>query len=124
MPQPLRRLVSGVSFLALSLLGGGLPSPLIAQCNLNAPLYKFSPTGSALGYGPSGHFLSGFATDLNVFSVGTSPRLILREDFGYTLFDLSSPAAPVMSGTQDIEGFQGTFTKVGDGFSTITTATA
>ncbi|MEO6325312.1 MAG: PKD domain-containing protein [Thermoanaerobaculia bacterium] len=112
-----------MSVLAMAFVCGAMERPVAAQCTVTSPLRQFAPSGNPLGYGPSGHFKSGFATTIEMYTSGGAKKLIMHENFGYTTYDLSNPGAPVSSGGQDIENLQGTWAKTGDGFSTITTAT-
>ena len=89
--------------------------PATAQCTVGT-LSQFSPPGGASSYGPSGKFKPGFLTSLDTFSYLGLPSLLVRENYGYTVYSLASPGAPGSPSFCDIEAI---YHKAGDGFNTV-----
>lgn len=66
----------------------------------------------------NGKFSTGYADDLALLSDGEPRRLLLRESFGYSLWNLSNPRSPTLESINDLESKPG-YERTGDGFQTV-----
>ncbi|HEV8268807.1 MAG TPA: hypothetical protein VGR00_11250 [Thermoanaerobaculia bacterium] len=63
-------------------------------------------------------FVTGFTTSLDLYGAAGNRRVLVRENYGYSVFSLSNPAMPSYLAASDIEGQPG-YEQAGDGFSTV-----
>lgn len=101
-------LVAAAAALGLALLAG-LPQTGHAQCQLVSAPAAFDPPGSGL---PAG--FQGRQDSLSLGGAGGAARLAVRYNYGFLLYSLASPGAPVRISTEDLMGQNG-YPKNGDG---------
>ena len=92
-----------------------IPLPL---CRIAAPPERFAPPNGQPSYGPGGKFKQGFTSSLAAFTYAGARRLAVRENYGYSLYDLTDPHLPAYSEACDVEGVAG-FGRLGDVFNTV-----
>lgn len=109
------RLFGRPVLVAALVAGAGVVSRVDAQCTAASP-GRFAPPNGASAYGPSGKFRAGFSTQMDLFTYQGVKKLLMTENFGYTFYDLTNPAAPSSPTFCDIES---SYHKSGDGFSTV-----
>jgi hypothetical protein len=63
-------------------------------------------------------FVTGFTTSLDLYGAPGNRRVVVRENYGYSVFNLSNPAMPSYAASSDIEGQPG-YGQGGDGFTTV-----
>lgn len=108
--KPLGPVAVRAASLVLFLLGTATYAS--AQCTVASPV-RF-PSG--FSFYPK--FFPGYTDSFDVYSAGGSRRLVERENYGYSILDLSNPASPRWLGYFDIEQQSG-YQKNGDGFNTV-----
>lgn len=113
-----RRLVPIAGCWLLFVLSGAHEAA--AQCVMGTP-YQFEPPID--GYPTTNRFLPGFSDSFDLYRSGSSKRMIIRENYGFLVYDLEIPDRPSQVGYLDIES-QPTYSKGGDGFSTVVTLSA
>lgn len=101
------RYVTAAAFAVLGLSGGAGAQ----TCMVGTPV-KFEPPG--LVY--PGKFQPGFANALSVYGPAGARKLLMRQNFGYSIFGLANPASPALENFRDVET---TLPKSGDGFETV-----
>ncbi len=83
-----------------------------AQCPVTTP-QKFEPPPA--GMYPT-KFLPGFAREFSIYGAPGARRLMMRQNFGYSIFSLTSPQSPALVASHDIEE---TLPVLGDGTETV-----
>lgn len=91
--------------------------PAAAQCAVSFPQQFPLPRT----YYPK--FTYGYTDDLSVFGPPGARRLLMRESFGFTLWDLGFPGAPRRIRSVDLEARPG-YGVVGDAFQTVSKVAA
>ncbi|MEO6326111.1 MAG: hypothetical protein ABIT01_14480, partial [Thermoanaerobaculia bacterium] len=99
----LRRCIRFIAASLVLLILSAVSGAARGQCTTNGTFEQFHPQGNPLGYGPAGHFKSGFAGSISSYTVAGARRLIVSENFGYTIYGLANPNLPTVLGAQDIE---------------------
>lgn len=99
----------------LAALGFALLVPTgnaVSQCPVTTP-QKFEPPPA--GMYPT-KFLPGFAREFSIYGAPGARRLMMRQNFGYSIFGLASPQSPSLLASHDIEE---TLPVLGDGTETV-----
>ena len=109
----LRRRTARIAALALSTSAlVGLPSArAVAQCTVLAPATKFDPPSSGL---PSYLHYMGGQGGLGLGGASGAKRLAVRYNYGFLVYSLASPGAPVRTSIEDLLGGD-RYPKSGDG---------
>ncbi len=81
------------------------------QCTVGTPA-KFEPPAGVY----PGKFQPGFANALSVYGPPGARKLLMRQNYGYSIFSLNNPFFPAIENYLDIEQ---TLPKAGDGFETV-----
>ncbi len=101
------RYVTAAAFAVLGLSGGAG-----AQTCTVGPLVKFEPPAGVY----PGKFQPGFANALSVYGPAGARKLLVRQNYGYSIFGLVNPASPTIENFRDVET---TLPKTGDGYETV-----
>src|SRR5512143_2059647 len=69
------------------------------QCTMTGGPVQFAPGGGGgIAAKPLKFGNGGYANSLDLYTSGSTKRLIVMENYGYGVYDASNPAAPVVIG--------------------------
>ncbi|MBL8114712.1 MAG: hypothetical protein JNK60_17660, partial [Acidobacteria bacterium] len=101
------RYVTAAAFAVLGFSAGARAQ----TCTVGTPV-KFEPPAGVY----PGKFQPGFANALSVYGPAGARKLLMRQNYGYSIFSLVNPASPAVENFRDVET---TLPKNGDGFETV-----